>query len=198
MSKKALPKAIVRTNDRLRPASVVELPSARPPVAQEAPPAEVATHAPALADPVIEKPAPAPTLDTAELARRRMAAIAIVNRHAVVSAVGGIIPLPIVNVASVTAIIVRMVRALSKYYGVPFERDRARTIVVALVAGTMPTGLASVTTSTLLYIVPTNAVMGMAVSSITAAACTRSIGLIFLEHFESGANLADLSVPKKP
>ena len=37
-------------------------------------------------------------------------AIAIVERHATYSAAGGIIPVPLVNVASVTAIIVRMVR----------------------------------------------------------------------------------------
>jgi hypothetical protein len=32
------------------------------------------------------------------------------------------------------------------------------------------------------------------VSSVTAAACTRSIGRIFVEHFENGASLVDLHV----
>jgi hypothetical protein len=34
----------------------------------------------------------------------------------------------------------------------------------------------------------------MAVTSIAAAACTRSVGLIFLEHFASGGTLLDFKV----
>lgn len=74
----------------------------------------------------------------------------------------------------------------------PFERDRARAIVVGLVGGAMPSGLASVASSTLVYIVPASAVIGLAVSSMAAAACTRAIGRIFVDHFESGATLQDI------
>jgi uncharacterized protein (DUF697 family) len=123
--------------------------------------------------------------------RRLSQAQAIVERHATYSAAGGLVPLPIVNVASVTAIILRMVKRLSNLYGVPFERDRARAIVVGLAGGAMPTGLAAVTTSTLHYLVPASALIGLAVSSVTAVACTRSIGRIFVEHFESGETLRD-------
>jgi uncharacterized protein (DUF697 family) len=99
---------------------------------------------------------------------------------------------PIANVASITAVIVRMVKLLSDLYGIPFERDRARAIVVGLMGGAMPTGLGAATTSTLFYIVPGSGLVGLAVSSIAAVACTRSIGRIFVEHFESGSTLHDL------
>jgi uncharacterized protein (DUF697 family) len=118
-------------------------------------------------------------------------ALAIVDRHAAYSAVGGIIPLPLANFAGVTTVIVRMVKVLSDHYGVPFERDRARAIVVALVGGAMPTGVATLTMSALIYILPPSAPMGLAASSITAAIFTRSVGRIFIEHFESGATLED-------
>jgi len=132
-------------------------------------------------------PAPPPRLPTELNAVRRLArARAIVERHATYSAAGGLIPLPIVNVASVTAIILRMVKRLSALYDVPFERDRARAIVVGLVGGCTPTGLGAVATSTLAYLVPASALVGLAVSSVAAAGCTRSIGRIFVEHFESG------------
>ena len=126
-----------------------------------------------------------------DTARRLAQARAIVERHATYSALGGIIPLPIVNVGSVTAVIVRMVKSLSDLYGIPFERDRARGIVLGLMGGAMPTGLAAVTTSTLLYVIPGSNLVGLAVSSIAAAACTRSIGRIFVERFESGVTLKD-------
>jgi uncharacterized protein (DUF697 family) len=130
----------------------------------------------------------------ANAVRRRSQALAIVERHATYSAAGGIIPVPIVNVASIMAIIVRMVRTLSRLYGVPFERDRARAIVVALAGGTLPTGFAAVTTSTLYYVVPGAALLGLAVSCVTATTCTRNIGRIFVEHFERGETLDDLPV----
>jgi uncharacterized protein (DUF697 family) len=123
---------------------------------------------------------------------RRSQANSIVERHTAYAAVGGIIPVPIANVASITAVIVRMVKLLSDLYGIPFERDRARAIVVGLMGGAMPTGLGAATTSTLFYIVPGSGLVGLAVSSIAAVACTRSIGRIFVEHFESGSTLHDL------
>jgi uncharacterized protein (DUF697 family) len=137
----------------------------------------------------------APPAAEGHAARRRSQARKIVERHAAYAAVGGIIPLPIANVASITAVIVRMVKVLSDLYAVPFERDRARAIVIGMMGGAMPTGLAAVTTSTLVYIVPGSALIGLAVSSIAGVACTRGIGRIFVEHFESGATLHDVSVP---
>ena len=129
--------------------------------------------------------------------QRRSLAKAIVERHAAYAAVGGIIPVPIVNVAGVTAVIVRMVKVLSGLYGVPFERDRARAVVIGLMGGTVPTGFAAVTTSTLVSLVPISNLIGLAVSSVTAIACTRSIGRIFVEHFEGGATLHDLPAAEK-
>jgi uncharacterized protein (DUF697 family) len=134
--------------------------------------------------------------ETAALQRRSLANT-IVERHATYAAVGGIVPVPIANVAGITAVIVRMVKVLSDLYAVPFERDRARAIVVGMMGGAVPTGLAAVTTSTLYYIVPGSLLIGLAVSSIAAAACTRGIGRIFIEHYESGAMLRDLAVPER-
>lgn len=120
---------------------------------------------------------------------------AIVERHATYSAAGALIPLPIANVASVTAIIVRMVKMLSRLYDVPFERDRTRAIVVGMVGGAMPTGLAAVASSTLQYLVPASGIVGLAVSSVAAVGSTRSIGLVFIEHFEGSVALSDCPAP---
>jgi uncharacterized protein (DUF697 family) len=134
---------------------------------------------------------------TPEIAGRRMRALALVDRHAAYSAIGGLVPLALVNFAGVTTIIVRMVRVLCKHYGVPFKHDRARAIVIGLIGGAMPAGAAAVTTSTLLYIAPPIAVLGMAASSATAAVFTRSVGRVFVEHFESGASLDAFSAPQR-
>jgi uncharacterized protein (DUF697 family) len=212
MNKRKLPKAITRPTDELRQAAAERLAEAdrtalAPELRLEQPPHhEVAMPVregevlePTAMPSRVERPLPTRHVSPLDVnaVRRRTQAYAIVERHATYSAAGGIIPVPIVNVASVTAIIVRMVRRLSSLYGVPFERDRARAIVVALAGGTMPTGLAAVTTSTLYYFVPGSAIIGLAVASVAAVACTRNIGRVFVEHFESGATLQDLSVPTR-
>ena len=218
MAKKSLPKAIRTTTVDAREASAgLGASEQREPVAVAATSSERLDSRPAAAKPVhasdiIDEPPGAaaqapPASPTAlvhmapgagiDATRRRSQANSIVERHAAYAAVGGIIPVPIANVASITAVIVRMVKLLSDLYGIPFERDRARAIVVGLMGGAMPTGLGAVTTSTLFYVVPGSGLVGLAVSSIAAVACTRSIGRIFVEHFESGSSLHDLHATAK-
>jgi uncharacterized protein (DUF697 family) len=210
MNKKKLPRAIVRTSDEFRAADfasgAAEPPGGSPADSSKLRDASAVRRVSEQADNVVEMmpgsetPSarsgggsilPALPSVAIDAGRRRSMALAIVDRHAAYSAVGGIIPLPLANLAGVTTVIVRMVKVLSDHYGVPFERDRARAIVVGLVGGAMPTGVAAVTTSALIYILPPSALIGLAVSSITAATFTRSVGRIFIEHFESGARLED-------
>ena len=53
----------------------------------------------------------------------------------------------VVNIAAITVVLVRMVRELNKLYGVPFERNRAYSLVIGLVGGVMPARLATVVSS---------------------------------------------------
>jgi uncharacterized protein (DUF697 family) len=211
VSRKSLPKAIQRATDDLGTASVDrgarERQEASERTLAEASVPEKGSGA-AAANAVASAQAAAPTATAAvthvpstgmerDEGRRRSLARAIVERHAAYAAVGGVIPVPIANVAGVTAVIVRMVKVLSGLYGVPFERDRARAMVIGLMGGTVPTGLGAVTASTLVSLIPGSALIGLGVSSIAAIACTRSIGQVFVEHFEGGATLRDLPATKK-
>jgi uncharacterized protein (DUF697 family) len=114
-------------------------------------------------------------------------AFKIVGRHRILAAVGGLFPMPAVNVVGVTAVILRMVKALGDLYGVPFEREKARSIVIGLMGGAAPAGLGAATASTLAFVLPGAAPVGLAVSSVAAAALTRRIGVVFIERFENGA-----------
>jgi uncharacterized protein (DUF697 family) len=212
VSRKNLPKAIqsatgdVRESNpahgaRERQVAAAGAPDLAPRPADGASAAESMSATPApQVSPTPPSAAPAGTTPAAaevDATQRRSLAKAIVERHAAYAAIGGIIPVPIVNVAGVTVVIVRMVKVLSGLYGVPFERDRARAVVIGLMGGTVPTGFAAVTTSTLVTLVPVSNLIGLAVSSVTAIACTRSIGRIFVEHFEGGATLHDLPAAEK-
>ena len=199
MNKKKLPKAIRLPDDSGALSGVLELPEPSSLKAHESAEKPATNgHADAVANESAElDPGPeetvlsrAPTRVAAGGSRRRLAE-AVVERHANYSALGGVIPLPIVNFGVVTAIIVRMVKALTNIYGIPFEHDRARAIVLGLIGGLAPTAASTLTASTLFYLVPGSNILGLAVSSVTASACTRKIGAVFVKHFEKGATLAD-------
>ncbi len=207
MNKKKLPKAIVQTTDGFPPAGPADAanePRATPVMAADHPGSETVSQkvqgtsnvvpiTPGAQRSSARVPAvpssPAIPLVSLENRERRTKALTIVNRHTAYAAAGGIIPLPLVNFAGVTAVIVRMVKVLSRHYGVPFQRDRARAIVIGLVGGAIPSGAATVTSSALLYALPPSVLMAATVSSFAAAAFTHSVGRIFIEHFESGATL---------
>ncbi len=202
MNKKKLPKAVLRTAEDMRGAAdrAESTPSAVD--LNEASGAPAPTSRPT-ADNVIElvpktEPAsqPADTIVVSEAhdaaaALRRRKAIAIVERYANWSAVGGVIPVPIANAAAITALMVRMIKSLSTLYDVPFEQNRTRAAVIGLMGGVLPTGLATIAASTLTYFVPGYGMFSLAVSSVTSSAYARSIGQLYIEHFEIGATQID-------
>lgn len=187
MKRKQLPKAIRRSDDELRVIAAGAAADEEAPAWQPASPTGAfATEAAAFARPVANDQFPVVSIYVDRYAaRRRALARRIVERHKTYAAIGGLSPLPILNVAGVTAIIMRMVKQLSGLYEVPFERDRTRSLIVSLIGGAVPTGLGTATASTLAFVLPGHALVGLGVSAIAAGALTRGIGLVFLDHFES-------------
>jgi uncharacterized protein (DUF697 family) len=185
MNKKKFPKAVLRTADQMREAGAAPRSESPDNVIEMVPKSEAA--APNI---------PTTSTDPAAALRRRQA-VAIVERYANYSAIGGAIPVPLANAAAITALLVRMVKSLSNLYGVPFERTRTRSIVIALMGGALPTGFATIATSTISLFVPGVNVLGLAVSSVTSGAYARSIGQLFIEHFENGAAVDFRSIIKR-
>jgi uncharacterized protein (DUF697 family) len=185
MNKKKFPKAVLRTAEQMREEGAASVPNPSPPdnVIEMVPKAEPSTATANIA------PQATPTPADPDAALRRRRAVAIVERYANYSAVGGALPIPLANAASITALLVRMVKLLSQLYGVPFERNRTRSIIIGLMGGALPTGLATIATSTITLFVPGVNLLGLAVSSVTSGAYARSIGQLFIEHFENGASL---------
>jgi uncharacterized protein (DUF697 family) len=121
-------------------------------------------------------------------AKRRVLAARIVETHGTLAALSGLAPLPAVNAIGVAAVIMRMLKQLSELYQVRFERNQTRMLVLGILGGA-PTGLGTAAVSTIALVAPAPAFIGLAVSSLTAAAVTRAIGEVFIESFESQAPL---------
>ncbi len=192
MTRKQLPKAIKPAGSGLRfipgeagtEAPVPQSVTAKPTTPKEPVQAE-AEDWPPTPPPANDTCSILPPLTREEAERRLYLAFKIVDRHKVYAGLGGLVPMPAVNVVSVSAVILRMLKSLSDVYGVPFERDKMRAVVLGLMGGAAPTGLAAATATTLSFAAPIAGAAGLAVSSFTAAALTRRIGLHFVERFET-------------
>jgi uncharacterized protein (DUF697 family) len=193
MTRKQLPKAITPTSANVHAFAnrMVADEAAPEPAPRPAPVFNKTEDEPALAvssAPIANDSAPAAfALPEQMAAKRRSFAKKIVERHRTYAAVGGLLPIPVVNIAAVTSVNVRMVQQLSELYQVPFQRDRARAMIVSLIGGAVPTGFGVATSSTLMFIMPGGVLVGLGVSAITAGAVTRAIGQVFAESFENDA-----------
>ena len=185
MTRKPLPKAIRRP--------VTDLPNfvADVAMAEAAPASPCGAAGPVLAvssAPIANDVSPATSAEAeARAAKRRLAAHRIVNRHRNYAALGGLVPLPVANIASVAAVNLRMVQQLSALYGMPFQRDRTRALIVGLIGGAVPTGVGTATSTTMMLVMPGGLLLGLGAAAITAGALTRAIGMVFVDSFESEA-----------
>jgi uncharacterized protein (DUF697 family) len=191
MTRKPLPKAITRPVANIRGIAADFMADEQGRIPRAPPAFDAVEPEPPLtvsSAPIANDIAPAAPVLTGPLAaKRRALARKIVARHKNYAALGGLVPLPVANIASVTAINLRMVQQLSKLYQVPFQRDRTRSFIVGLIGGAVPTGVGVATSSTLMWIVPGGLLLGLGAAALTAGALTRGIGLVFLESFESDA-----------
>lgn len=182
---KHLPKSTLSTLDDIQ----------RETAAASAPPIGVAESRTTMSVPPLPAPAPAP-LRQATTRLRRAQADNIVERYTTYSALGGGIPLVIVDTLSVSLIIFNMARALAEHYRAPFADDRVKAAVTALVGGIAAPGLGNLATHLLTRIVPGAWLIGAAASSAAAAALTRYAGQAFIEHFEAGGTMLDFDFGK--
>ena len=177
MNKKKFPRAVMQTAEQIREAGTS---AATTSVA----PDNVIEMVPKF-DPLAADVGSQPTTTPAAALRRRKA-IAIIERYANFSSVGGAIPVPFLNAAAIAALMIRMVKSLSELYGVPFNRSRTRVVVIALMGGALPTGFSTIVTSTI-TLMPGLNLFGLAVASVTSGVYARCIGQLYIEHFENGA-----------
>ena len=135
--------------------------------------------------------------NVAEIAsdERKVRARKLVERFSLWSAVAGLLPIPVVDLAAVGAVQIQMLRRLSQIYDVPFSKNRGKAIIASL-AGTMIPASAGLGVASAVKSVP---VAGTAIGAMTTPAlsvgATYVIGMAFIEHFARGGTLLDFEPP---
>jgi uncharacterized protein (DUF697 family) len=133
------------------------------------------------------------TAETPE--QRHETAAKLVDRFSLWSGVGGLIPLPFVDVLAVGGLQLQMLRRLSQLYDVQFSENRGKALI-ASIAGTMIPVTSGMGAASALKGVP---ILGMIASAfvmpVLSAGATYAIGKAFVQHFESGGTLLDFNPP---
>jgi uncharacterized protein (DUF697 family) len=119
----------------------------------------------------------------------------LVDRFALWAGGAGLIPIPLVDVATVAGVQIQMLRRLSQIYDVPFSDNRGKSVIAGLLGSTIPAtsgmGMASVLKVVPLIGTPLGTLMMPALS----AGATYAIGKVFIQHFASGGTLLDFHAP---
>ncbi|WP_413203777.1 YcjF family protein [Rhodospirillum sp. A1_3_36] len=140
----------------------------------------------------IEEGAPALTGD-----ERLHQAQRLVRRASVWGFGAGCIPLPLVDLATVTGLQLKMISNLSNLYGIPFRDHTAKNIVAGLLGSILPKTLATGSVGSLLKSVPLfGSALGLLSMPSFSSAATYAIGQVFIKHMESGGTLLDFDVDK--
>ena len=131
----------------------------------------------------------------AEGASRDETALNLVNRFALWSGVAGLIPIPVIDVATVGGLQIQMVRRLSQIYDVDFSENRTKAIVASLIGSLIP-ATSGIGAASLLKAVPVLGTItaGFIMPALSAGA-TFAIGKAFIQHFASGGTLLDFNPP---
>ncbi|MBF0259226.1 MAG: DUF697 domain-containing protein [Desulfamplus sp.] len=109
----------------------------------------------------------------------------------------GLMPIPILDVATVAGVQLRMLSKLAKHYNIPFAKEKAGAVIGSLVS--------SISASTISKGVVTSAVKTIPIlGALTApflmptfsGAVTYALGMVFIQHFESGGTFLDFDPGK--
>ena len=134
-----------------------------------------------------DNPAPStPEQPTDEKVVRFNQAMSTVRNYAMGSMAVGLIPLPLVDIAALTGVQLKMLHKLAGLYEIEFSKELVKSLVGALLGGVIPV-TAATSLASMIKIVP---VVGQASGAISMVAMgsagTYAVGSVFIEHFESG------------
>ncbi len=135
------------------------------------------------------------TVETEELSTVEKAE-KIVRNHMLVALGTGVVP-PVVDIAALTGVQIRMLYVLAKNYDQKFSADWGKSVIGSLVGGYGMAKLCTGAVYSLMKFIPGIGQVAAPVSlSVVAAASTYALGKVFIKHFETGGTLLDFDAEK--
>jgi uncharacterized protein (DUF697 family) len=114
----------------------------------------------------------------------------IVTNHVLWSMGGGLIPVPLFDLAAVTFVQVDMLKQLAHLYGADFDGSQGKAIVSALTASTF----AKIGSSMVKAIPGIGLLLGGFSMAALSGASTYAVGQVMINHLENGGQFMDIDV----
>lgn len=118
-----------------------------------------------------------------------LAASEIVRNHTIYSMGGSLIPVPLLDLAAVTAIQLDMVKQLSNLYGADYSENSGKALVGALTGNVF----ARLGASLVKAIPGIGSILGGVSLVALSGAATYALGNVYVRHVSNGGSLADLN-----
>jgi uncharacterized protein (DUF697 family) len=110
----------------------------------------------------------------------------IIRNYSLGSMVPSLIPVPLLDLAAVTGIQLKMLHSLSQVYGVEFKEELSRAAISSLIGGTVA----------LSAIPGIGSLVGAATMPVISGGTTYALGQVFTQHFESGGTFLSFDAAK--
>ncbi len=115
---------------------------------------------------------------------------AIVRKYMYFCAGAGLVPVPFLDIGSVSVLQMDMLRHICQTYNIPFDDSLVKRALLALVGSSVPRIAAS-----LIKAIPgIGTWIGDLSMAVLAATSTYAIGQVFIQHFEAGGNMHNFKV----
>lgn len=107
------------------------------------------------------------------------------------------VPIPTLDIVTVMAVQLRMLKKLSNHYGMEFSRNRVKSLIASLIGGLHSGLLGGKLVASFIKLIPGPGLfVGTTAMSLFSGAVTYAVGKVFIQHFESGGTFLDFN-PKK-
>jgi uncharacterized protein (DUF697 family) len=120
----------------------------------------------------------------------------IIKRHTYWAVGGGLIPLPLVDIAAVTAIQLDMLKQICSFYKIDYTEEQGKAWIVALASSTISSIVARFGASIVKTIPIVGSVIGATSMAVISGASTHALGKVVSNHFESGGTLESFNKEK--
>lgn len=133
--------------------------------------------------------------EVAGTAEQKLRAESLIKSYVMAAAAASIVPLPLFDLAAITAVQMRMIQKLAEMHGKTFSEAPVRNTIVSLAGGIIGPNAGAIAAISLAKLVPgIGWMIGLASMPVVVGASTYAIGQVFREHFEDGGSVYDISV----
>jgi uncharacterized protein (DUF697 family) len=120
----------------------------------------------------------------------------IIKRHTYWAVGAGLIPLPLVDIAAVTAIQLDMLKQICSFYKIDYTEEQGKAWIVALASSTLSSVVARLGASIVKTIPIVGTLIGATSMAVISGASTYALGKVVSNHFESGGTLDSFNSEK--